>query len=143
MWWNACFTLMKQLTFFWLTPVVGLFHECFVWVLPWFDYHFNSFLLTFITEVCCNISLFSRVLQKPFTWILSKFNWLVPTSCRIWVWGILEQITNSFISFLFLFTCAFFYIAPSRVFLKYVSCKLFRLYLLIFIGLLTSIQGIL
>ena len=49
-------------------------------------------------------ALLSRVLRKPVIWILSKLNWLVATWCGIWVWGISKHITNSFISFLFLFT---------------------------------------
>ena len=45
-------------------------------------------------------------------------------------------------SFFFCLLVLYFYIAPSRVFFQYVSCKRFRWCLLISIGLLTCIYGI-
>ena len=63
----------------------------------------------------------SCVLRKQVIWVLSKFNWLVVTWCEIWVRGILEQITNSFISFHFCLLEICFCVANSRVFFEYVS----------------------
>ena len=45
--------------------------------------------------------------------------------------------------FFFCLLVLYFYIALSRVFFDYVSCKLFRWYLLILIGLLTCVYGFL
>ena len=103
--WNICITLMKELTIFnslWLGFCMSVLHAFFR--------HLNIILIHFywlllLESVLRFLALLSHVLRKPFIWILSQFNWLVATRCRIWVWGILEQITNSFISFLFMFTC--------------------------------------
>ena len=99
----------------------------------------DLYWLLLLEPVLRFLVLLSRVLWKPVIWILSKFNWLVVTWCGIWVWGILEQITNSFISFDFCLLVLCFCVAPSLVFFEYVSCKLFRWYLLILLGLLTCI----
>ena len=65
-------------------------------------------------------AVLSRVLWKPVSWLLSQFNCLVATWSGICVWGISEQITNSFISFLFFcLPVLYFYVAPSRVFLLF------------------------
>ena len=138
---NAC-EMLETAYFFKLTPVLGFFHACFACFLPSFEYHFNSLLLTLLLKSVLRFpALLSRVLWKPVISILSKFNWLVVTWCGIWVWGISEQVTNSFISFLFFFCLLvlYFCIAPSQLFFEYVSCKLFRWNLLILIGLLTCI----
>ena len=37
------------------------------------------------------------IMWKPGTWPLLQFKQLVPTWCRIWVWGIMEQIANNYI----------------------------------------------
>ena len=104
---NACITLTKQLTIFILLQLLDFFMR----VLHALCCHSNIILIHFywlllLESVLRFLVLLSRVLRKPVIWILSKFNWLVVTWYGIWVWGILEQITNSFISFLFLFTCA-------------------------------------
>ena len=101
--------------------------------------HFYWFLL--LKSVLRFPALLSRALRKPVTSILSKYNRLVATWCKIWVWGISEQKTNSFISFLFFFCLLVlcFYMAPSHLFFQYVSCKLFRWNLLNLIGFLTCI----
>ena len=85
--------LWKSLLF--LTHSSWVFsHESFACFLPTFEYHFNSLFLTFITGACSEIpcSVDSQLHE-------------IPTWCKIWVWRILKQITKSFISFLFLFTC--------------------------------------
>ena len=92
LWWNACITL---------------FHECFACVLSSFEYRFNSLLLTLLMESVLRFpALLPSILLKLVIWILLLFNWLVVIWCKIWVWGISEQIINSFIFFLFLFTCS-------------------------------------
>ena len=102
--------------------------------LPSYEYHFNSLLLVFLLEFVLGfLALLPQVLRKQIIWIFSQSNWLVATWCRIFVWEISEQITKSFISFLFRLLVLYFHISPSRVFFQYVSCKLFR-YLLILIG---------
>ena len=132
--------LWKSLLFY-LTLVVRLFHESFARVLLLFEYHFNSLLLTFINGV---LALFSRVLQKPTIWILSKFNsmvvcWIVVNSTNS------EQVTKilrllRLLNFFFFgLLVLYFYIVPSRVYFEYVSCKVFRWYLLFLIGLLTCL----
>ena len=129
--------LWKSLLFL---TLVGLFHECFACVLPSSEYHFNSLLLILFFKAAVRLpALLSRVLQKPVISILLQFNWLVATWCEIWVWEISEQITSSFISFLFFVYLSFTFTAPSWVFFQYVSYKLFRWYLVILIGLLTWI----
>ena len=96
--------------------MVRLFHGSFACVLPSFEYHFNSLLLIFISGICSEIpGLLSHVLQKPVI-------------CRIWVWGISEQITNSFISF-FCLLMLYFCVAPSQVFFEHVFGKSFNLYI--------------
>ena len=103
--WNTCITLMKQLTIFKSLKFLGFFLR----VLNAFCGHSNIILIhlywLLLESVLRLPALLSRVLRKPVIWILSKFNWLVATWCRSWVWGISEQITNSFIFFIFLFTC--------------------------------------
>ena len=118
----------------------------FMSILHTFCHHSNMILihfywLLFLKSVLRFPALLSRVLPRPVIWILSKFIWLVAAWCGIWVRGISEQITNSFISFLVFFCllALYFYIAPLRLFFEYVSCKLFRWNLLILIGLLTCI----
>ena len=64
--------------------------------------HFYRLLL--LESILRFLVLLSRVLRKPVIWVLSIFNRLVARWYGIWVWGISKQITNSFISFLFLFT---------------------------------------
>ena len=138
--WNASITPMKQLTIFNSLQLLGFFMR----VLHAFCRHSNIILIHFylllsLESVLRFLFLLSRVFRKPVIWILSKFNWLVVTWWRIWVWGISEQITNSFIYFFFCLLVLCFCVAPSRVFFNYVSFKLFRWCLLILIGLLTCI----
>ena len=136
--WNTCNTLMKELTIFnslWLGFFMSVFHA--------FWRHLNIILIHFywlllLESVLRFPALLSRIFGKPVILILSQFNWLVATWCMIWVWGISEQITNSFIAFIFYLLVLYFYIAPLWVFLEYVCWQLFR-YLLILIGLLTCI----
>ena len=100
--------LRKCLLF--LTHSNWLFNECFAYGLPSFRYKFNSILLTFITRVCSELpcSIVSRFAETSYL----NFVAIQLTGCHIcgiWVWGISEQITDSFISFLlFLFTCTLF-----------------------------------
>ena len=68
--------------------------------------YINSLLLTFTTGVCFEIP--SRFEETSYL----IFIVVQQTGCHM--------ITNSF--------------TPTRVFFEYVSCKLFRLYLLILIG---------
>ena len=109
-------------------------------VLHAFCRHSNIILIHFywlllLESVLRFLVLLSRVLRKPVIWILSKFNWPVVTWCRFWVWGILEQITNSLNLFIFCLLVLCFCVAPSRVFFEYVFCKLFGWYLLnLYIG---------
>ena len=51
-----------------LTLVVKLFKKSFACVLPSFEYHFNSLLLTFITGVCSEIpcSIVSRFAETSY-----------------------------------------------------------------------------
>ena len=82
----------------------------FLLVLHAFYRHLNTILIHFywlllLESVLRFPALLSRVMRKPVIWILSQFNGMVATSCGTWVWEISEQITNSFISFLSLFTC--------------------------------------
>ena len=134
---------LKQLTFFfnWL-QLLGFFMS----VLLAYCRHSNIILIHFywlllLKSVLRFPALLSRVLRKPVIWILSKYNRLVATWCGICVWGISEQITNSFMSFLFFFCLLvlYFYEAPSQLFFGYVSRKHFRWNLLILIGLLPCI----
>ena len=79
----------------------------FMSVLPSFEYHFNSILLTFITGVCSEIPC-SIVLRFAETSYLN-FIEIQLTGCHIMRdlgVGISQQITNSFIFFIFLFTCS-------------------------------------
>ena len=129
---NACKMLETAFFFSFFLNSIQLF-GFFMSVLHVFCRHSNIILIHFywlllLKSVLRFPALLSRVLRKPVIWILSKFNWLVAAWCGIWMWGISEQITNSFISFLFFFCLLvlYFYIAPSRVFFEYVSCKLFR-----------------
>ena len=81
-------------------------------------------------------ALLSSVLRKPVIWTLSQFNWLLPHDAGSGCGGISEQITNSFISFLFMFTCPLLlYSSFADIF----SVPVFRQYLLVLIGLLTCI----
>ena len=110
-------------------------------VLHAFCCHLNLILIhfyCFITGVCSEIpcSIFSRFAETIY---LNSISFQL-TGCHMMrdlVWGISEQTTNSFISFLFCLLVLYFYIAFSRVFFQYVSYKLFRWYLLNLIGLLT------
>ena len=68
---------------------------------------FNSVLLTFITVVCSEIpcSIVSRFVETSYL----NFIEIQLTGCHMMrdlSVGISEQITNSFIFFLFLFTCS-------------------------------------
>ena len=108
--WNASITPMKQLTIFNSLQLLGFFMR----VLHAFCRHSNIILIHFylllsLESVLRFLFLLSRVFRKPVIWTSSKFNWLVVTWCGISVWGISGQITNSFISFLFLFICALFF----------------------------------
>ena len=40
-------------------------------------------------------ALVSPILWKPVIWLLLQFDWLVAMRCQIWMWGNLEQITDS------------------------------------------------
>ena len=126
---NACEMIETAFFFSFFLNSIQLF-GFFMIVLHVFCRHSNIILIRFylLKSVLRFPALLSRVLRKPVVWILSKFNWLVAAWCEIWMWGISEQITNSFISFLFFFCLLvlYFYIAPSWVFFEYVSCKLFR-----------------
>ena len=66
--------------YYFQVKLIGLFHGCFGWVLPSFEYHFNSLLLIFITGVCSDIpcSIVSRIAETSHL-ILSQFSWLVAT----------------------------------------------------------------
>ena len=119
--------------------LVGLFNGCVACILSSLEYHFDSLLLSLITGICSEIPcLLSCILQKTDIWILLQFNWLVAIWCRVWLWGILEQITNSLISFLFLFTCTLLLCSLSQVFFEYVL----SMFNVILIGLLTFIYRI-
>ena len=105
--WNVCITLMKELTIF-NSLQLGFPMS----VLHTFDRHFNITLihlywLLLLESVLRFPALLSRVLRKLVVWILSQFSWPVTTWSRIWVWGISEQIANSFI-FFFFFVCLYF-----------------------------------
>ena len=128
---NAC--EMLETTFFLLFLTHSSCCGFFMSVLHACCRHLNIILIRFylfllLKSVLRFPALLSRVLRKPVIWILSKYNRLVVTWCGICVWGISEQITNSFMSFLFFFCLLvlYFNIAPSRLFFEYVSCKLFR-----------------
>ena len=138
--WNVCITLMKQLTIFNSLQLLGFFMR----VLHAFCRHSNIILIHFywlllLESVLRFLVLLSRVLRKPVIWILSKFNWLVVTWCRIWVWESRNRLLTVLYFFFFCLLVLCFCVAPSRVFFECVSCKLFRWYLLILIGLLTCI----
>ena len=127
--WNACITLMKELPIFnslWLGFFTSIVHA-FCRHLNIILIHFYSLLL--LESVLKFLAPLSRILRKPVIWILLQFNWLVAAWCGIWIWGISEQINNSFISSLFCLLVLYFHIAPSRVFFEYVSCRRFRWYI--------------
>ena len=77
---------------------MGVLHAfCRHWNIIFIHFYWLFLLgsvLRFLVPLSC-------VLQKPVIWILSKINWLIVAWCGIWVSGILTQITNSLISFLF------------------------------------------
>ena len=64
-----------------LTLVVRLFCGSFACVLPSFEYHFNSLLLTFITGVCSEIpcSIVSRFAETSYL----NFIGVQLTGCRM------------------------------------------------------------
>ena len=102
---NACIMLMKELTIF-----NSLYLGLFISVLHVFCRHLNIILIHFYWLLLLESVLrfpprLSGIFWTPVNWILSQFNWLVATWCGIWVWGMSEEITNSFISFPFFFTC--------------------------------------
>ena len=72
--------------YFYLTPVVRLFHESFACALPSFEYHFNPLLLTFITGVCSEIpcSIVSRFVETSYL----NFTETQLTGCHIWDLGV-------------------------------------------------------
>ena len=125
--------------YFWLT-LVWLFHECFACLLPSLEY-FNSLLLTFIAGACSEIpcSIGSRFAETSYLNFIAIQLTGLPHDAE---YGCVESrkrlLTVLYLFFLCLLVL-YFHVAPSRVFFEYVSCKLFRWYLLILIGLLTCI----
>ena len=110
-----------------LTLIVELFHGSFPCVLSSFEYHFNSLLLTFITEVCSEIpcSIVSRFAKTSYL----HFNEIQPTGCHMMrdpVWESRNRLLTVLYFFFFCLLVVYFYIAPSRVSFEYVSYKLFR-----------------
>ena len=82
-----------------------------------------------------------RVLQKPVIWILSKFNCRIPddagSGCDECQNRLLTVLYPLF--FLFLYTCFLILYSFFVGLLEYVSCKYFKLYLLILIGPLSFV----
>ena len=112
----------------------------FMSVLPSFEYHFNSILLTFITGVCSEIPC-SIVLHFAETSYLNFIKIQLTGCCIMQDLGV-GNFGTDYKQFCILpFFCLlalYFYIALLKVFLEYVPCKPFR-YLFTLIGLLTYV----
>ena len=113
--------------------LVGLFHECFPCVLPSFEYHFNRFYWLLLLSLFwdslpyylafCGNQLF-EFYRNPTDWLLhhAGSGCVKPRNRLLTGFYILSVLV------------LYFYVTPSRVFFEYVSCKLFRWYLLISIN---------
>ena len=135
--WNACITLMKELTSF-SSLYLGFFMSVLHAFLSSFEYHLNSLILISLLCLFWDSLLYCLAFcgNQLFELFLSQFNWLLPHDAGSGCGGILEQITNSFISFLFMFTCPLLLYSS---FANICSVRVFRQYLLVLIGLLTCI----
>ena len=114
--------------YFQLTLVARLFDESFACLLPSFEYHFNSVLLTFITGVCSEIPCFICLAfcrNQLFKFYRNSMDWL-PHYAGSGCGDSRIRLLTVLYLFFFCLHVLYFYIAPSRVFCEYMSCKLFR-----------------
>ena len=140
--WHACITLMYNLLF--------LTHSS-CWAFSWefcmcFSVTRISFWFTFIDFYYWSLFRDSLLYwlafcgNQFFKFYRNSTDWLphdVGSGCG----ESRNRLLTVLYRFFFCLLVLYFYIAPSRVFFEYVSCKLFRWYLLILIGYLNLYKG--
>ena len=135
--WNACITLMKQITIFISLYLLAFFMR----VLHAFCCHSDIVFIDFYYWSLFWDSLFYCLTfcrNQLFQFYRNSTDWLshdAGSGCG--------RSRNKLLTVLYLFFFCLlvlsFCVAPSRVFFENVSCKVFRFYLLVLISLLTCI----
>ena len=137
--WNACITLMRQLTIF-----NSLYFGFFVSVLHAFCRHLNIILIHFywLSLLDSNLRFLLYCLafcgDQLFEFYRNSYDWL-PRSAVSECGKSQNRLLTVLYPFFFCLLVFYFYVAPSRVFFEYVSVRFFRWYLLILISLLTLV----